>query len=150
MPSPANAPFAAIEFIVWAVPALALFMPIDARWVEIALLLSLIKLARFIPALGLVMTVMRKEARALFGGFLAMSVLLVLASGFMFAAEHDAQPTVFSSIPSTMWWAIVTMASKLGVPAPINARITELVMLAEAAGAGSPRLTPAQVAGQEA
>jgi voltage-gated potassium channel len=54
---------------------------------------------------------MRNEARALFGGFLAMSVLLVLASGFMFAAEHDAQPQVFSSIPNTMWWAIVTMAS---------------------------------------
>jgi 2-dehydropantoate 2-reductase len=46
--------------------------------------------------------------------------------------------------------AIVTMASKLGVPAPINARITEFVLLAEAAGAGSPRLTPTQIAGQEA
>ena len=104
-------PFAAIEFIVWAVPALAMIVPVDVRWVEIALLLSLIKLARYIPALGLVMTVMRNEARALLGGFLAMSVLLMLASGLMYAAEHDAQPMVFSSIPATMWWSIVTMAS---------------------------------------
>jgi len=44
--------------------------------------------------------------------------------------------------------AIVTMATKLGVPAPINARITDLVLLAEAAGVGSPRLTPTQVAGE--
>ncbi len=88
-----------------------MMVPIDTRWVEIALLLSLIKLARYIPALGLVMKVMRNEARPLLGGFLAMAVLLMLASGLMYATEHDAQPDVFSSIPRTMWWAIVTMAS---------------------------------------
>ena len=38
--------------------------------------------------------------------------------------------------------AIVAMAAKLGVPVPINARIAELVRAAEAAGGGSPRLTP--------
>ena len=104
-------PFALIEFLVFAVPALGLAITIDPRFVELALLLSVLKLARFIPALGLVLTVMRNEARSLFGGFLALAVLLMLASGFMYAAEHDAQPAVFSSIPNTMWWAIVTMAS---------------------------------------
>ncbi|MFO0994411.1 MAG: cyclic nucleotide-binding domain-containing protein [Hyphomicrobiales bacterium] len=104
-------PFALFEFLIFAVPAFGMATAIDPRFVEIALLLSLVKLARFIPALGMVITVMRNEARSLFGGFLALAVLLMLASGFMYAAEHDAQPTVFSSIPSTMWWAIVTMAS---------------------------------------
>src|SRR5262245_37926031 len=75
-------PFALIEFLIFAVPAVGLVTAIDQRFVEIALLLSVLKLARFIPALGLVLTVMRNEARALFGGFLAMAVLLMLAAGF--------------------------------------------------------------------
>ena len=40
-----------------------------------------------------------------------MVVLLVVESGIMFMLEREAQPELFSSIPHTMWWAIVTMAS---------------------------------------
>jgi voltage-gated potassium channel len=29
----------------------------------------------------------------------------------MYFAEHTTQPTVFSSIPATIWWAIVTLTS---------------------------------------
>lgn len=74
-------------------------------------LFSLLKLARLTPALGLVATVMRNEARALLAGFLAMLVLLVLASGTMYLLERDAQPEIFSSLPRSIWWGIVTMAT---------------------------------------
>lgn len=103
--------FALIEFAVWFLPLLGLLSLVDPLFEGIALLCALLKLARFVPALGLVMTVMRNEARALLGGFLALGVLLILAAGLMYAAEHDSQPEVFSSIPKAMWWAIVTMAS---------------------------------------
>jgi 2-dehydropantoate 2-reductase len=46
--------------------------------------------------------------------------------------------------------AIVAMAAKVGVPAPTNTRVARLVREAEAAGSGSPRLTPEQVAGHDA
>lgn len=74
-------------------------------------LVSLLKLARLTPALALVATVMRNEARALMAGFLAMVVLLVLASGAMYLLEHEAQPAIFSSLPRSLWWGIVTMAT---------------------------------------
>jgi 2-dehydropantoate 2-reductase len=41
--------------------------------------------------------------------------------------------------------AVLTLAAKTGVRAPLNARIVELIKAAEAAKAGSPRLTPEQV-----
>jgi voltage-gated potassium channel len=58
-----------------------------------------------------VATVLRNEARALTGALMAMTVLLVLAAGIMYLLEREAQPRLFDSIPHTLWWAIVTMAS---------------------------------------
>ena len=37
--------------------------------------------------------------------------LLIIASSLMFFAEHDAQPEVFSSIPASMWWGVVTLTT---------------------------------------
>lgn len=74
-------------------------------------LLSLLKLARLTPALSLVASVVRSEARALLAGFLVMLVLLVFASGVMYLLERDVQPQIFSSLPKSLWWGIVTMAT---------------------------------------
>lgn len=74
-------------------------------------LLALLKLARLTPALSLVVTVVRNEARALMAGFLVMLVLLVLTSGIMYLLERGAQPEIFSSLPRSLWWSVVTMAT---------------------------------------
>ena len=90
---------------------LALVLPVNSGVVELVDLLALLKLARFAPALGLVGTVLQNEARSLFGALMAMVVVLVLASGVMYLLERSAQPQLFDSIPHTLWWAIVTMAT---------------------------------------
>jgi len=38
-------------------------------------------------------------------------VLLIIASSFMFYFEHEVQPDKFSSIPATMWWALITLTT---------------------------------------
>ena len=77
----------------------------------LGLLLSAVKLARYVAGFGLVAAVFRAERRALFAALVVLGVLLVLSSGVMFVLERDAQPTVFTSIPKTLWWGIVTIAS---------------------------------------
>jgi voltage-gated potassium channel len=88
-----------------------LFLVADPDWLRVVRLLRLLKLARHTPGLSLFVAVIRAEIRPLLAAFLVMAVLLVVESGVMFIIERHAQPKTFASIPHTMWWAIVTMAT---------------------------------------
>jgi voltage-gated potassium channel len=85
--------------------------PIDPGWLRVLRLLRLLKLSRYASGLSLLAVVIRNESRPLLAALMVMAVLLMLASAVMFVLERDTQPEVFSSIPHTMWWAIVTMAT---------------------------------------
>jgi voltage-gated potassium channel len=78
---------------------------------RLAAVLAVVKIARYAPALTLVTTVLRNEGRSLLAALTVMMVLLVLTSTIIYMLEHDAQPQLFSSIPASMWWSIVTIAS---------------------------------------
>ena len=78
---------------------------------SLAVLLALLKSARYAKSLTLFAAVFRNEGRALLSGLMVMMVLMVLVSGVMFILERRVQPDVFRSIPDAMWWAIVTMAT---------------------------------------
>jgi voltage-gated potassium channel len=80
-------------------------------FVILGLLLATVKIARYVPGFGLVAAVFRAERHALFAALVVLGVLLVLSSGAMYVLERDAQPQVFTSIPKTLWWGIVTIAS---------------------------------------
>jgi voltage-gated potassium channel len=95
--------------------------------------LALVKIARYAPALPLVISVFRNEGRSLLAALTVMLVLLVLAASVMYTLEHRAQPQLFSSIPACLWWAIVTIAS-VGygdmIPATVAGRLVAgMVML---------------------
>lgn len=89
--------------VVWAPPS----HPVA----DVLSLVALLKLARYATALPLVFRVIAAEAHPLLSAMLTLLVLLVLASGVMFLLEHTRQPEVFSSIPDTLWWGIVTIAT---------------------------------------
>jgi voltage-gated potassium channel len=95
---------------------------IASYWIDLAVglgpdvraatgLLPLLKLARYLPGLGLVARVFRNEAAALGAAFGTLTVLIVLTGGAMYLLEHRAQPEAFASIPKSLWWAVVTMAT---------------------------------------
>jgi voltage-gated potassium channel len=100
-----------VDLLVILPQWLGLVLPVDADIVNLGLLLGLLKAGRYAPALPLVAAVFRNEGRSLLAGLMVMMVLLVLVSGVMFTLEHAAQPAIYVSIPHTMWWAIVTMAT---------------------------------------
>jgi len=74
-------------------------------------LLRLFKLRRYSHALKTLGNVLEDKKEALTITFSTIIVLLVFASSLMFVIEHDAQPTVFSSIPATMWWGASTLTT---------------------------------------
>ena len=49
--------------------------------------------------------------RPLLSGFVALLLLMLIASTLMYWAEGAAQPEKFGSIPRTMWWTIVTLTT---------------------------------------
>jgi voltage-gated potassium channel len=86
----------------------------DTRTIRLLRLLRLfriLKLARYTQAIGTIGAVIREKREELIvlGGLLA--AITVVGSSLMFMAEHDAQPDKFSSVPATMWWTIVTLAT---------------------------------------
>lgn len=100
-----------IDLLVALPAALSLARLVGGIVGDLAGLLALVKLARYMHGLPLVAAVFRNEARSLLAALTTLLVLLVLVSGVMYVLERDAQPTVFTSIPKAMWWGIVTIAS---------------------------------------
>jgi len=104
--------FLGIVDLVVIVPVwLSVALPLGADLINLSMLPALLKIARHTTSLPLVAAVFRNEGRSLLAGLMVMLVLLVLVSGIMYLLERSAQPQVFSSIPATMWWAIVTMST---------------------------------------
>jgi voltage-gated potassium channel len=107
----AISPYGIIDLLAILPFYIDIFVPGDPDWLRVLRLLRLIKMARYAPGLSLFVAVIRNESRPLLAGLLVMAVLLVVESGIMYILERAAQPDKFASIPHTMWWAIVTMAT---------------------------------------
>ncbi len=104
--------FYGIVDLIAVLPAWAAFVvPVGREFFELVGVLTLLKLARYMSALPLVGAVLKREGRSLMAAATTMAVLLVIVSTVMYLLERHAQPEVFSSIPNTMWWGIVTMAT---------------------------------------
>jgi voltage-gated potassium channel len=103
--------------LVDLVAILPLFMPLlglDLRFVRVVRLfrlLRVLKLARYSSALRLLGRVVYGKRDELTSIFFVLIILLVLSSSLMYLAENGAQPEVFSSIPTTMWWSVITLTT---------------------------------------
>ncbi|WP_456716865.1 cyclic nucleotide-gated ion channel [Bradyrhizobium sp. USDA 4353] len=64
-----------------------------------------------VPGLRRLRRVMVVEARPLLSVLVLFLLVLFLGSVAEYALEHDAQPATFGTIPSAMWWAVVTLTT---------------------------------------
>jgi voltage-gated potassium channel len=74
-------------------------------------LLRVLKLSRYSPALNVLFSVLRKEARVLGVAMFILAVMLVVVSWGIYVLERDAQPAAFGTIPDAMWWSVVTLTT---------------------------------------
>ena len=89
-------------------------MSIDARFVRVIRVIRIfrvLKLVRYFRALRLLGHVIADRKEELVSIFLVLLILLALSSSLMYLVEHEDQPEVFTSIPATMWWSIVTLTT---------------------------------------
>lgn len=71
----------------------------------------ILKLVRYSPALGMLASVVRAERQPLTSVLVAFLIVLVGAAAGAYLLERDLQPETFGSIPSALWWAIVTVTT---------------------------------------
>lgn len=74
-------------------------------------LLRIFKLARYSPALNMLLSVIRKEAGVLTVAASILFLMLVVGSWGIYVLEREVQPDSFGSIPDAMWWAIITLTT---------------------------------------
>jgi len=100
-----------IDFIAIAPFYLSMFTGVDTRFLRVLRILRVFKLTRYFRALEILLQVIKQEGSILISALFIMIILIVLASGGMYVAEHDSQPEAFGSIPKAMWWAAVTLTT---------------------------------------
>jgi voltage-gated potassium channel len=96
------------------VPFFLPFLVADTRVIRILRLLRLFaifKFARMNDSMAEFGGVIKARASDLMLSFFVLFLVLILASSMMYYAERDAQPEVFSSIPASMWWGVVTLTT---------------------------------------
>jgi len=90
---------------------LGILVEIDLRALRVLRVMRVFKLSRYSMAMNVMAAVARQESRVIGATLFVMMVVTVLTSSVMYSLEHHAQPHVFSDIPSSMWWAIVTLTT---------------------------------------
>ncbi len=104
-------PLALVDLIAILPFYLSLYVSIDLRFLRGLRLLRLFKLSRYSPALDALLDVVQKEAEAIMAALVVLLILLVMSATGIYILENELQPETFGSIPSSMWWAIVTLTT---------------------------------------
>lgn len=90
------------------------FVIMDLRFIRIIRLFRLFrlfKLARYSESMQTLGDVFKAKAGDLAVAFFILFIVWIFASTLMYFAENEAQPEAFSSIPSAMWWGIITLTT---------------------------------------
>ena len=93
---------------------LHVFIGFDLRVLRIFRLLRFLRLFRltaYMKSARMVKNVFKTRANELKLSLVLILFFIIMASCLLYFAEHSAQPAVFSSIPATIWWAVVTATS---------------------------------------
>lgn len=93
------------SILQWIIPG------VDLRWLRVLRMVRLLKLSHYSSALEDLFSAIYEERRAFGAAVYLLAIAFFLASALIYIAEHKIQPEVFSSIPETMWWAIITLTT---------------------------------------
>jgi voltage-gated potassium channel len=93
---------------------LHVFIGLDLRMIRILRLfrfLRLFRLTAYMKATKLIINVFRSNFNILLLSLVLTLFLIIISSSLVYFAEHLAQPDVFTSIPQTIWWSIITLTT---------------------------------------
>lgn len=104
-------PLAIVDLLAVLPFFLGYFVEFDLRTLRVLRLLRIFKLTRYSSAMHMLVAVLRQESRAVGAILFIMIVAMVFMGSLMYLIEHPAQPHVFPDIPTSLWWAVVTLTT---------------------------------------
>ena len=117
-------PGALIDLLAFLPSYFHAFLNFDLRILRLLRFMRFFRLFRltaYTKSAQMIFNVFRSRLNELLLSFTMVLFLIIIASCLLFFAEHAAQPEKFSSIPATMWWAVVTLTTTgYGDMAPIT------------------------------
>ncbi|MGB2320869.1 MAG: ion transporter [Candidatus Puniceispirillaceae bacterium] len=84
---------------------------VDLRWLRVLRLLRLLKISHYSTALEDLIASVHSESSAFGAALYLFFIALFASSSLMYVVEHQAQPDNFSSIPTTIWWSLITLTT---------------------------------------
>ncbi len=90
---------------------LSAVIAIDPRVLRALRLFRLLKLTRYSSALTIFGQVLHSQRHSMGATVILLLVLLMFAATMIYLFESETQPKAFGSIPSSMWWTIVTITT---------------------------------------
>ena len=84
---------------------------LDLRFLRVFRLSRLLKLTRGNDATAILGRVIKREWPVISGAAFIMVLMVILTASLGYLFEHDAQPDKFENIPTSIYWAVVTLAS---------------------------------------
>jgi voltage-gated potassium channel len=84
---------------------------VDLRWLRVLRLVRLLKISHYSTALEDLIAAVRSESSAFGAALYLFFIALFASSSLMYVVEHHAQPENFASIPTTMWWSLITLTT---------------------------------------
>lgn len=100
-----------LSIMPFYLPMLITFDLRFVRLIRLSRIVRLFKMGRYSRAYILIKHVILAKKEYLAITLIFGMTLLIISSCMMYFIEHDAQPQIFSSIPATMWWGIVTLTT---------------------------------------
>jgi voltage-gated potassium channel len=90
---------------------IALLLGAEQRAAWLLAVTWVVKVIPGVPGLRQLRRVLVVEARPLLSVLVLFLLVLFLGSVAEYALEHDEQPATFGTIPSALWWAVVTLTT---------------------------------------
>lgn len=98
-----------LPLLIW------IFLPTDQfsdfRILKLISMVRVFKLTRYSSSLSMLARVYSENRHTLFAAALVMMILMILSAAGIYVFERSVQPDDFGSIPSSMWWAFVTLTT---------------------------------------
>jgi len=84
---------------------------IDLRFLRVFRLIRLLKLTKYTGSTSSLFTVIKREWPVMSSAVFIMMLLVILTASLGYLFEHEAQPDKFENIPTSIYWAVITLAS---------------------------------------